>query len=334
MPPGDVWSTYRVAAVQSTPVFLDRDATVEKTCRLIAHAASEGARLIAFPEVWIPGYPVWLSEAPGAALWGHEPARQVFRRLVANAISIPSPQVERIGNAAREANAYVVVGVHELSGGTLYCSQLFFGPMGDLIGVHRKLKPTYDERMIWGQGDGNGLIVLDTELGKLGGLLCWEHWMPLTRQAMHEQTELLHVACWPDVKEMHQVASRHYAFEGRAFVLAVGTVLRMRDLPADLELLHEIPGEPDELIQRGGTAIIGPDGEYLAGPVWGEEAIVTAEVDPGRAVEERLTFDAAGHYNRPDVFTFRVNRNPRHVEEIQIPGDRPSEMRGKSVSGE
>ena len=310
---GDAWESYRVAAVQSTPVFLDRDATVEKTCDLIARASGQGARLIAFPEVWIAGYPVWLSEAPSAALWGHDPARQVYRRLVANAVSIPSPQVERIGEAAKIANAYVVVGVHELGGGTLYCSQLFFGPDGSLLGVHRKLMPTYDERMIWGQGDGSGLIVLDTELGKLGGLLCWEHWMPLTRQAMHLQTELLHVACWPDVKEMHQIASRHYAFEGRAFVIAAGTVLRKRDLPTDLPLLQEIPGEPDELIQRGGSAIIGPDGEYLAGPVWEDEAIVMAEVDPGRAVEERLTFDAAGHYNRPDVFNFSVNRSPNQA---------------------
>ncbi len=308
MSPGDVCQTYRVAAVQSTPVFLDRDATIEKTCDLIARAANDGARVITFPEVWIPGYPVWLDRSPGAALWDSGPAKQVHRRLVANAITVPSPQVDRIGKAAREANAYVVVSAHELGGGTLYCSQLFFGPSGALLGVHRKLMPTYTERLIWGQGDGSGLIVLETELGKLGGLLCWEHWMPLARQAMHQQTELLHVACWPDVNDVHQLASRHYAFEGRTFVLAAGTVLRKRDLPNDLELLQAIPGEPDDLIQRGGTAIIGPDGAYLAGPVWDEEAIVTAEVDPGRAIDERMTFDAAGHYNRPDVFTFGVNR--------------------------
>ncbi len=239
---------------------------------------------------------------------GPPPAKRAFARLVASAVTVPGPETARLGAAARAASAYVVMGAHELGGGTLYCSLLYFGPDGALLGVHRKLLPTYQERMLWGQGDGGGLIVLDTPLGRLGGLLCWEHWMPLARQALHERGETLHVAAWPAVHEMHQVASRSYAFEGRAFVVAVGTVLRKRDLPDDLELLRAIPGEPDDFLQRGGSAIIGPDGGYLAGPVWEEEAIVYAEVDPARAIEERLTLDVAGHYSRPDVFRFRVNR--------------------------
>ena len=300
----------RVAAVQATPVFLDREATVARACLLIAEAAALGARVIAFPEVWISGYPVWLDAAPGAALWDHPPAKRAFARLVASALSIPGAEVERLGEAARRAGAYVVVGAHELGGSTVYASQLFFGPDGRLLGVHRKLMPTYQERMLWGQGDGRGLIVLDTPVGKLGGLLCWEHWMPLARQALHQRGETIHVASWPWVHEMHQVASRHYAFEGRAFVIAAGTVLRKRDLPADLELLQAIPGDPDTFLQRGGSAIIGPDGAYLAGPVWEEETIVTAEIDPQRVIEERLTLDVAGHYNRPDVFRFSVNTEP------------------------
>lgn len=299
---------FRVAAVQATPAFLDREATIAKGCALIARAGAEGARLIAFPEVWVAGYPVWLDFAPGAALWDHPPAKRAFARLVASAVRVPGPETARLGAAARAAKAYVVMGVHELGGGTLYCSLLYFGPDGALLGVHRKLLPTYQERMLWGQGDGAGLIVLDTPLGKVGGLCCWEHWMPLARQALHERGELIHVAAWPHVHELHQVASRGYAFEGRAFVIAAGTVLRRRDLPDDLELLRAIPGEPDEFLQRGGSAIIGPDGGYLAGPVWEEEAIVYAEVDPARAIEERLTLDVAGHYSRPDVFRFRVNR--------------------------
>jgi len=298
---------FRVAAVQATPVFLEREATIAKGCALIARAGGEGARLIAFPEVWVAGYPVWLDAAPGAALWDHPPAKRAFARLVASAVTVPGPETARLGAAARAAGAYVVIGVHELVGGTIYAALLYFGPDGALLGVHRKLMPTYQERMLWGQGDGSGLIVLDTPLGQLGGLLCWEHWMPLARQALHERGETLHVAAWPWVHEMHQVASRSYAFEGRACVVAVGTVLRKRDLPDDLELLRAIPGEPDDFLQRGGSAIIGPDGAYLAGPVWEEETIVYAQVDPVRAIEERLTLDVAGHYSRPDVFQFRVN---------------------------
>ncbi len=299
---------FRAAAVQATPVFLDRAATVAKACALIARAGAEGARLIAFPEVWVAGYPVWLDHAPGAALWDHPPAKRAFARLVASAITVPGPETAQLGDAARAAGAYVVIGVHELGGGTVYCSLLYFGPDGALLGVHRKLLPTYQERLLWGQGDGTGLIVLDTPLGRLGGLLCWEHWMPLARQALHERGETLHVAAWPWVHELHQVASRGYAFEGRAFVVAAGTVLRRRDLPDDLELLRAIPGPPDAWLQRGGSAIIGPDGTYLAGPIWEEETIVYAEIDPARAIEERLTLDVAGHYSRPDVFQFRVNQ--------------------------
>jgi nitrilase len=298
--------TFRVAAVQATPVFFDRDATVAKACDLIAQASAEGARIIAFPETFVSGYPVWLDEAPSAARWNHQPAKEAWTRLVESALVVPGPHIERIGAAAKRANAYVVLGAHELGGSTIYCAQLFFGPDGALLGVHRKLMPTYQERMVWGQGDGSGLIVLDTPLGKLGALNCWEHWMPLTRQAMHLQGETIHVASWPSVHELHQIASRHYAFEGRAFVIAAGTILRRRDLP-DVELLQTIPGPPEDFLQRGGSAIIGPDGLYLAGPVYDEETIVYADVDPRRTIEERLTLDVAGHYNRPDIFTFTVN---------------------------
>lgn len=303
--------TFRVAAVQATPVFFDRDASVAKACALIEEAGAVGARVIAFPEVWVSGYPVWINEAPGAAFWEHPPAKEAFARLVASAVVVPGPHVEKLGAAAQRAKAYVVIGVHELGGSTIYCSQLFFGPDGALLGVHRKLMPTYQERMLWGQGDGSGLIVLDTPYGKLGGLVCWEHWMPLARQALHQRGETLHVASWPGVNEMHHIASRHYAFEGRAFVIAVGAVLRLRDLPADVELLRAIPGEPDEFLQHGGSAIIGPDGMYLAGPVYDEEMIVYAEVDPQRTIEERMTLDVAGHYNRPDVFHFTVTSDER-----------------------
>lgn len=292
-----------VAAVQAAPVFLDRDASTSRAAELIAAGAESGARVIVFPETWLPGYPVWLDAAPGAALWDHPPARQIFTRLVENAVTVPGKTVTALGKAARKARAVVVMGIHERIGNTLYNTILYLGPDGDLLGRHRKLMPTYSERMIWGLGREQILTVVDTPLGRVGGLVCWEHWMPLARQAMHEAREMVHAAQWPWVKEMNLVASRHYAFEGRCFVVAAGAVLRKRDLEplADLELLGEIPGEPDEFLLRGGSAIIAPDGRLLAGPLMESEGILSARIDPREATEGHLTLDVAGHYARPDI---------------------------------
>ena len=179
---------------------------------------------------------------------------------------------------------------------------LTFGPDGVLLLAHRKLLPTYTERLIWGQGDGQSLRAVATPLGRVGGLICWEHWMPPARQRLHESGEDVHVAAWPHVKEMNLIASRHYAFEGRCFVVAAGALLRVRDLPPELEPLLELQGDPDALLLRGGSAIIGPDGALLAGPVFDEELILTAEIDLARITEEQLTLDVTGHYARPDVF--------------------------------
>ncbi|WP_199798321.1 nitrilase-related carbon-nitrogen hydrolase [Hymenobacter lapidiphilus] len=179
---------------------------------------------------------------------------------------------------------------------------LLFGDDGTLLHVHRKLMPTYTERLIWGQGDGQSLQAAATPLGRVGGLICWEHWMPPARQRLHESGEDVHIAAWPHVKEMNLIASRHYAFEGRCFVVAAGALMAVRDLPAELEPLLELQADPDALLLRGGSAIIGPDGTVLAGPVFDEEIILTAEIDLGRIREEQLTLDVTGHYARPDVF--------------------------------
>ena len=219
---------FTVAVVQDSPIFLDLAASVEKACRLINEAGATGAKLIVFPETWLPGYPVWLDEAPKAALWHHKPATLVFRRLFTNSPTIPGPETARLGQAAKEAGAVVVMGLHERDGGTLYNTMLYLGADGRILGKHRKLVPTYTERLVWGRGDGSTLTVVDTDFGRLGGLVCWEHWMPLARAAMHQKEELIHVAQWPTVKEVHQVASRHYAFEGQCFVVAAGTVLRRK----------------------------------------------------------------------------------------------------------
>jgi nitrilase len=299
---------FTAAVVQHPPAFLDLRRSLDRACEHIQQAAATGAELIVFPETWLPGYPIWLDVAPTAALWDHPPAKAVFRTLYNNSVEVPGPAVQRLGEAAKAAGAVVAMGIHERDGGTLYNTTLIIDANGQLRGRHRKLMPTYTERMLWGRGDGSTLNVVDTHLGRVGGLICWEHWMPLARQAMHEQQELVHVAQWPFVKEIHLVASRNYAFEGQCFVVAAGAVLQHKDLEhLDFALFEEIAGEPDRFIMAGGSAIIGPDGNCLAGPLYQKAGIITAEIEPQLAVDGRLALDVTGHYSRPDIFKLRVN---------------------------
>src|SRR5699024_1478357 len=219
----------KAAAVQATPVFLDLDRTVSKTVDLIAEAGRNGAALVAFPEAWIPGYPLWIY---ASAAWQDPAVKKAYARLANNSLTIPGPATERLCHAARSAGVTVVLGASERdtqsSGGTLYNSQLFISPAGTVLGVRRKLMPTHAERMLWGRGDGSDLQVHDSPSGRIGGLICFEHWMPLTRFAMHSLAEHIHIASWPTVLEMDQLASQHYAFEGRTFVLSVGAYLETR----------------------------------------------------------------------------------------------------------
>ncbi|PYT16259.1 MAG: nitrilase [Acidobacteria bacterium] len=299
----------RVAIAQAAPVFLNLEESVEKAVRLTAEAAAKGARVVAFGETWLPGYPAWLDLCPGAASWDHPPAKRAHARLVENSAVIPGPETDRLCAAAREHAVVLVIGVHERVAagpghGTLYNAQLVVGPDGTILSRHRKLVPTHAERLVWGPGDGEGLEAVATPAGRVGTLICWEHWMPLARQAMHESAEEIHVACWPTVRDMYQVASRHYAFEGRCFVLAAGLITAARDLPSDLELPPDLKGRPDALVCAGGSCIIAPDGALLAGPVFDREEILIADLDLGRIAEESMALDVTGHYNRPDVFQF------------------------------
>lgn len=288
----------RVAIVQAAPIFNDLQASVEKCLSLVREAAAGGAHLVAFGETWLAGYPAWLDHCGDAALWNHEPTKRAFAETRANSVVVPSDVTDRLGDAARELGVVLVIGVNERAGNTLYNSLLTFAADGRLVRHHRKLVPTYTERLVWGAGDGSGLAPVDG----IGGLICWEHWMPLARQALHAAGERIHVAVWPTVSEMHQIASRHYAFEGRCFVLAAGSLLSARDLP----LAHTL--DPDSLVLRGGSAVIGPDGAYLAGPVFDEETIVRVDLDLAAIDREVMTLDVAGHYARPDVFEFGVRR--------------------------
>jgi predicted amidohydrolase len=286
------------------------------TAELSKAAAAKGARLIVFPETWLPGYPIWLDVCRDVALWDSATVKDVFARHAAESVDVAGDGGAALGRVAAEANAALVVGVvervrHGLGHHTLYNALLTYGPDGRLLNHHRKLMPTYTERLLWGQGDADGLRTVDAGGAAVGGLVCWEHWMPLARQALHDAGEDIHVAAWPTVHEMHQLASRHYAFEGRCFVIAAGSLMRARALPPELEPHPDRVKSPDQYLLRGGSAILAPDGSYLVEPVFEREATLVADLDLSRVRRESITLDVAGHYSRPDCFDFAPRRGPR-----------------------
>jgi nitrilase len=302
--------TVLAAAVQATPVFLDRDATVEKVVELTAKAADEGAGLVVFPEAFVPTYPDWVWRAPA---WSDGP---YYEALAREAVCVPSAATERMGEAARAAQAWLAVGVNEQGGGTLYNTLLYFGPDGSLAGRHRKLVATGGERTIWGQGDGSTLTVLDTAFGRLGGLICWENYMPLARAALYARGLDVHLAPTWDTSDCWLATLRHIAKEGRVFVIGTNSFLRGSDVPTwlpDRDALYD--GEDDRL-SRGGTAIIGPDGAVLAGPLHDAEGILYAEIDVAAARLSRREFDPVGHYARPDIFTLTVDTTARQAAQF------------------
>jgi nitrilase len=309
--------TVVVAAIQAeTPPTLP--AALERTRQLAGDAAARGASIIAFPETWIPGYPAWLDVCRDAGLWDHAPVKAVFARMAEESVVVDGESGLALRAIARDVGTTLVVGVTERvergpGRGTLYNTLLTIGPDGALLNHHRKLVPTYTERLVWGNGDADGLRAADTPHARVGGLVCWEHWMPLARQALHESGEDVHVAVWPTVHDRHQVASRHYAFEGRCHVIAVGGLMRASSLPPELEPHPDRIAGPDTWVLRGGSAIIGPDGNYVVEPVWESEAVLVAELDLRRAREESMTLDVTGHYHRAELFTFDVRRGGRNA---------------------
>ena len=321
------------AAIVQAGVPSSRDAGIDRAAGQVRDAAERGATLVVFPETWLPGYPVWLDVCRDAALWNHQPVKTVFRRLAEESVAVPSGATDALAAIARTNRVTLVIGVSERvdagpGQGTLYNTILTFGPDGALLNHHRKLMPTYTERMVWGVGDADGLRSADLVTGaaraRIGALVCWEHWMPLARQALHETGEDIHVALWPNVHEMHQVASRQYAFEGRCFVLAAGSVMRATSLPPELEPHPSRVASPDDWVLRGGSAIVGPDGSYVAGPVYDAETILIADLELDRVREERMNLDVTGHYHRPDVLELRVSRTGRRPVALPPAADFPA----------
>ncbi len=301
----------RVAIAQFAPVYLDKAASLVMALQIVQDAKKRGAELVAFGETWLPGYPAWLDVCPNVGLWEHLPTKRVFARLRQNSVTIPGPEVAALCEAAGDLKIDIVMGVNERveagpGNGTLYNSLLTITAEGKLANHHRKLVPTHTERLIWGNGDGRGLSSVKTKTRRIGGLICWEHWMPLARMAMHNSGEHIHVAVWPTAHELHQLCSRHYAFEGRCFVLAVGLMMHPRDLPAELQAVTDAKKHRGGWLERGGSAIIAPDARYIVEPVYDREELILADLNLNEIDQEFLTLDVSGHYSRPDVFTFHT----------------------------
>jgi len=290
----------KVACVQVEPVVFDRDATLEKLSRLAREAAGEGAALAVFPEAFIPVYP---SNRWARFLAGGSDGDGLFGRLARESLEIPSAASDRLAEIARESGMWIAVGANELDRGTIYNALLVYDAEGSLVLHHRKLMPTNHERLVWGLGDGGGLEALPTPLGRLGGLICWENLMPLARFALYEDGVEIYLApTADDTEEWHQ-SIRHIAREARAFVVSPSVYQRASSYPDDVPL-----AEGPELLGRGGSAILAPNGEYLAGPLWDEEGILYGDLDPAQLYESRQRFAPAGHYHRPDVFRLKVKR--------------------------
>ncbi len=308
----DQFPHLRAAVVQAAPILFDREATVEKTVQLTLEAAAQGANLILFPEAFIPCYPRGLGF--GTVVGSRSPeGRCTWQRYWTNAVDVPGPATEALGKVARQTSTYLMVGVIErdtsFSGGTLYCTMLYFGPTGELLGKHRKLKPTAAERLIWGEGDGSTLTTIDTEYGTMGGLICWENYMPLARMAMYSKGVDIYLAPTADSRDSWQATLRHIACEGRCFVLGCNQFVTKSMYPADLEGIGDLDNQPETMC-RGGSAIISPLGDVLAGPLYDEEGVLYADLDLAEVARSKFDFDVVGHYARPDVFQLVVNEKP------------------------
>ena len=295
-----------VACVQAEPVVLDREATLDKVAALTAEAAVEGAQLVVFPETFVSVYPssAWAKALAG---WVDPRAKAAFAALARSALEVPGPAADRLGEIAREHGVWLVTGVNELDparNGTVYNALLYHAPDGSLALKHRKLVPTNHERLVWGQGDGGGLRALETPLGRIGGLICWENYMPLARFSLYESGVEIYLGPTADDGDTWQATLVHIARESRAFVVAPAHFQRASAYPDDFPLAEFLEGI--DVIGRGGSAILAPDGSYLAGPLYDEEGILYAELDPSRLLEERQRFDPAGHYHRPDVLRLEV----------------------------
>jgi nitrilase len=308
---------YTAACIQAAPVAFNLRATLEKARDLAADAAKRGAKLILFPEAFVSAYPRGASF--GATIGARSPeGRELFRLYHASSIEIPGPAVDILAELAKQSHAYLVMGVIERDGGTLYCTVVTFSPDGRFLGKHRKLMPTGSERLVWGYGDGSTLPVFDTEVGRLGSVICWENYMPMMRAAMYAQQIQIYCAPTADGRPTWLSSMQHIALEGRCFVLSSNQFCRRSDYPVDYP--SDLPVEPDAIVSRGGSCVVDPLGNVLAGPLWDTEGILTAEIDVAEIARAQYDFDPVGHYSRPDIFSLSVDKREKRAVNSFIAG--------------
>jgi nitrilase len=306
----------KVGIAQFSPVQNNLSACLSKMAEIVGEAVKEGVQLLVFGETWLSGYPAWIDHCPDVALWDDPSMKKAYRLFFEGSVDIEGDSLQLVCDMAKANQLSIVLGINEKvkqgpGNGTVFNSVIIIDEHGEIKVHHRKLMPTYSEKMLYGLGDGSGLEAADLSVGRVGALICWEHWMPLTRQAMHNSGEQIHIALWPQVHDMLQLSSRHYAFEGRCFVLAVGQIMTAAQIPSELKLPEKLAQAPETQILNGGSSIIGPNGQYLVEPVYGKEQLIVATLDLGKVIEEQMTLDTSGHYQRPDVFTFEVKNQDK-----------------------
>ena len=300
--------TLRVAALQAAPVWMNREATLALVVEKIREAGAAGARLVAFPETFVPGYPAWV-DITNTSAWEDADQQAAYAWYLDQAVDVDGEEFGEVVSACREAGVFAYVGIAELSRsrGSIYCSLVAIDPEQGVAGVHRKLKPTFGERLVWADGDGNGLLAHQHDGVRVSGLNCWENWMPLTRAAMYAQGPDVHVASWPGASRLTRDISRFIAIEGRVFVVSVGGLCRAADIPKGFPLEAALRKQ-GEVYYNGGTTIVAPGGDVLVAPVEDDEKLIYAELDMELVRRARQNFDAAGHYSRPDVLRLEVER--------------------------
>lgn len=299
-----------VAVSQLTPVWLNKKETIDKVSGEIEKAADEGAQLIAFPEALVPGYPFW-TERTNGAVFNSEIQKDYFARYMEEAVHFSSGDLDQLRQQAKNHKLAVYLGTIERAedrgNHSLYCSLVFIDQQGEIRSVHRKLMPTYDERLVWSIGDGNGLVTHDMGKFRVGGLNCWENWMPLARASLYGQGENVHVMVWPGSVHNTELITRFVARESRSYVLSASSPMSRKDIPKNVPHYDLLKESSEEVLTNGGSCIAGPDGEWLVEPQVGEEKLIIAEIDHTQIRKERHNFDPSGHYSRPDVFSLEVN---------------------------